>query len=119
MRSNVHPMQIGVKSFRGRNDRLALVLAERASDAYHARTMPPRKPQPDKLIRLTTTFPAQLRELAGERALAVGAPSFAAYLVNLVRTDLEAGGIALPLPPPPKRNGVPKRTVKKGEGDRR
>jgi hypothetical protein len=55
----------------------------------------------DDYRRITTTFPAALDTVAREHAAAEGHPSFAAYLVDLVTTDLRRAGKeppALPLP---------------------
>jgi hypothetical protein len=59
--------------------------------------------EPDVFEDHRTTFPARLWALCVERAAALGHASMAAYLVALMRADLRAGGVEVPVPPPMTR----------------
>jgi hypothetical protein len=55
--------------------------------------------EPDVFEDHRTTFPARLWAACQGRAAALGHASMAAYLVALMRADLRAGGVAVPVGP--------------------
>jgi hypothetical protein len=55
--------------------------------------------EPDVYAPHRTTFPARLWAACQGRAAALGHASMAAYLVALMRADLRAGGVAVPVGP--------------------
>jgi hypothetical protein len=59
--------------------------------------------EPDVFEDHRTTFPARMWAACQGRAAALGHASMAAYLVALMRADLRAGGVAVPVGPPRRR----------------